>query len=165
MNVRAINLDSLFDELNEVYWNGRLPKVPCRWSTRMRAIAGKFWGSRKGPEIVLSVPYHEHYPDQVCDTMKHEMVHVYVHQHGMRKRGSMHGPEFRAEAQRVGAPIHCQSYDGMHRSYKYEWACPNCGRKSKSRVKRTWGCRPCCNRFNRGRYSRRFKLQLSRILD
>jgi len=162
--IQAIDLNELYDQLNDRWWKGKLAKVPSRWSTRMHAIAGKFWSSKQGPEIVLSVKYHSYFPGQIEDTLKHEMVHVYIHQHGLRKYGQMHGRAFIEEAKRVGAPIHCSIYPEIRKPFKYEWACPNCGRTSKSRVKRTWACKPCCVEHNRGRYSERYQLQIVRTL-
>ncbi len=160
-------LNRLFDELNARWWDGRLPKVPVRWSSRLRAAAGKIWVSRmNGLEIVLSRAYHEHFPDEVKDTLKHEMVHLYLRTCGSAKAdGRSHGPAFRAEAERVKAPIRAKPYPGAHRPYRYEWRCPSCGRTFRSRVRGTWACGYCCNRYNHGKYSDSFRLRLVRTLD
>lgn len=161
------HLHDLYDRLNARWWDGRLPSIPLRWSRRMHAAAGKYWRSRvRGWEIVLSVPYHEHFPDEVTDTLKHEMVHVWQHVNGFLKPGGAHhGREFQREAERVGAPRHCRTYPGLRRPLKYEWACPNCGRRARSRVRWVRACRPCCDRHNRGRFSVRYQLRLVRVLS
>lgn len=117
-------LHALDDRLNHQWWGGRLPKTPVRWSKRMHATAGKYWRAMSGWEIVLSIPYHAHYPNEVQGTLLHEMIHVWIRNRGKRRYGVMHGPEFRAEAKRIGAPLHCRSYEGMHRPYQYERECP-----------------------------------------
>jgi predicted SprT family Zn-dependent metalloprotease len=157
-------LNRLYDGLNARWWGQQLPKVPVRWSPRMHALAGKYWQSREELEIVLSLPYHSHYPAEVDGTLKHEMVHVWMHKKGMRKHQVMHGSAFKAEADRVGAPLYCQSYPGIRRPYRYEWECPQCHRRSCSRRRGDWACRFCCETYNGGRYSPRFKLRLVRRL-
>lgn len=137
-------LNRRYGRLNHEWWDGQLPPVLVRWSARMRALAGKYWRGGRGWEVVLSLPYHRRFPEEVEGTLLHEMVHVWIHRQGKRRRGAVHGPEFRAEAARVGAPLHCRSYPDMHRPYRYEWECSHCGRRSKSRIRGNWACRPCC---------------------
>jgi predicted SprT family Zn-dependent metalloprotease len=157
-------LNDLYDHLNRTWWRGQLPKIPIRWSRRMYSIAGKYWHSRRGWEIVLSLPYHEHYPHEVEGILKHEMIHVWQHQKGLWRRGVAHDRAFTQEADRVGALRYGKSYRGMHGPYRYEWQCPQCGRRSRSRIRRVWVCAPCCQRYNRGAYSQRFQLKLVRAL-
>jgi ribosomal protein L37AE/L43A len=95
----------------------------------------------------------------------HEMVHVWLSKNGKRRRGVMHGLAFRVEALRVGAPLYCRSYEGMHRPYKYEWECPRCGMRIRTRIRRDWACKSCCNRYNRGRYDPDFRLRIIKVLD
>lgn len=159
-------LNELYDLLNQRYWEDKLPKVPVRWSERMHALAGQYWRSKKrGWEIVLSVPYHTHFPEEVEDTLKHEMIHVWMHKTGKRKYGVMHGLEFEAEAKRIGASRYARYYEGMHRPYKYEWECPNCHRRSRTRIWVDLACGSCCREHNNGRYTRRFKLKLVKVLE
>lgn len=161
-NSEMPDLQNLYTKLNRRWWRGRLPLISLRWSRRMHAIAGKYWSSSSKREIVLSVPYHQKFPEEIEDTLKHEMIHLYLHLTGGLRRGLSHGEEFRAEAARVGASIHCKTYEGTHRPYRYIWECPNCTRRSRSRVRRVWACKPCCTTHNGGYYSPRFKLRLVR---
>lgn len=162
----ADHIHELYDRLNRQWWHGTLPERPVRWSRRMHALAGKYWRSRvRGWEIVLSVPYHRHFPDEVPDTLKHEMIHVWQHVNGLlRPGGPHHGPRFQREAERVGAPRYCRTYPGLRKPIRYEWACPACGRRKWTRIRGTWACRICCDRHNGGRFSRRFQLQRVRTL-
>lgn len=153
-------LNHLCDHLNRRWWGGQLPKIPVRWSRRMHAIAGKYWRSKRGWEIVLSLLYHQRYPKELEGILKHEMIHVWLHKKGMWQRRVAHGAEFQREAKRVGAPLYCKSYDGIHRPYKYAWECPQCRRRSLSRVQRVWACGPCCRKYNKGKYSAWFQLRL-----
>ena len=160
------HLRRLYDRLNRDGWNGELPARPVRWSRRMHALAGKYWRSRvRGWEIVLSVLYHHHFPEEVSETLAHEMVHVWQHVNGLlRPGGPHHGPAFRREAERVGAPRYCKRHPDMRRPLKHEWACPTCGRRHWTRIRGTWACRVCCDRYNGGRFSRRFQLRRVRTL-
>jgi predicted SprT family Zn-dependent metalloprotease len=126
----------------------------------MHALAGKYWRAKQGWEIVLSRPYHRRYLNEIEGTLKHEMVHVWMHQQGRRQHGVMHGPVFKKEAKRVGAPLYCHGYREMHRPYRYQWECPNCQRRTRSRIRRDWACRACCERYNDGCYTAHFKLKL-----
>ena len=153
----------LFDDLNCTYWDGRLPSVRLRWSKRLHASAGLYSPSRR--EIVVSTRYYEHYPEDLEAVLKHEMVHVWLH--GQRLRGRLvgekpHGPAFRSEAVRVGAPLRMKSYPGRHRAFKYEWECPACGRKVKSRKWITSACRSCCEIHSNGVYSEEYRFRLLR---
>src|SRR4030067_2053068 len=93
-----------YDRLNQLWCKGQLPKIHVRWSRRMHAIAGKYWKSKRGWEIVLSLPYQTRYPSEVESILKHEMIHVWQHQKGAWQRGVAHGAEFQREARRIGAP-------------------------------------------------------------
>ena len=154
------HLENLFTILNTKWWGGKLPSVSVRWSTRMHTAAGKFCASRRTAEIVLSTSYHRRFPDEIEDTLKHEMIHLALYLKGKMRRGQIHGSEFQAEAARVGAAIHCKYHEGMHRPMRYEWECPSCAARSHSRIRRDWACKSCCTEHNRGRYSARFRLRM-----
>ncbi|MBI1729766.1 SprT-like domain-containing protein [Candidatus Acetothermia bacterium] len=154
------NLHRLYLQLNATWWRGKLPPPQVRWSERMHAAAGKFSISRKRWEIVLSAPYHRRFPDEIEDTLKHEMIHLHLYQKGKLRHGLIHGAEFQDEAARVGASLHCKHHEGMHRPLRYEWECPSCATRSRSRIRRDWACKRCCSQHNGGVYSPRFKLRL-----
>ena len=132
-------LNKLYDRLNWQWWGGGLPKVPVRWSDRMHAVAGKYWVSNQGSGIVLSLAYHTRHPEEVLGTLLHEMIHAWMHEKGTLRPGAIHGPIFKTEADRVGAPLDCRRYSGMHRPYRYEWECPCCKRRSRSRIRAKTG--------------------------
>lgn len=94
-------LRTLFDRLNRMCFDDRLPPIPLRVSHRMTRSLGTIrYGSRDIIEIAISadllLPSNR---DVLHDTMLHEMAHAeawLVHRH----RG--HGPPWRAIAERVG---------------------------------------------------------------
>lgn len=139
------DLQNMYDCLNWKCFNGRLPRVQIEWSTRMRA-AGKFYLGRN--LIRLGEKYHEYYPQDIEDTLKHEMLHILYPNHGKL---------FKAEAKRIGTSIHAKEFPGGKSPYKYIYICPVCGEKyNRHRYIRTASCGKC----SPGGYDKRFKLKL-----
>lgn len=143
-----LDLVALYDELNEEYFDGALPRMRVRWSTRLK-IAGQV--IKRHRLILLGLEYHCHYPRDLRSTLKHEMVHL-VHWH--------HDEDFRRECARVGAAVHCKTYPGMFRPYKYVYQCPECG--MRHRVRRTIDS--SCARCGKGVYRRKYRLRLVQYL-
>lgn len=135
-----------FQRFNVEFFKSKLPNATIRWSTRMR-IAGTC--HRHRALITLSRPYHERFPQDVDDTLKHEMIHL---------RYAGHGPAFKREAQRVGASIHCREYEGIHPRAKYVYACPTCWRE----FRRTKPGELFCGRCSKGRLVPQYRLVLKR---
>jgi predicted SprT family Zn-dependent metalloprotease len=133
-----------FTSINASLFSSRLPAAEIRWSTRMR-IAGTC--DHRHRAIRLSRPYHEHFPADVDDTLKHEMIHL-LH--------PTHSAAFRAEADRIGASVHCQEYPGLHPRARLTYVCPHC-RTVYHRMRRE---RLYCGRCARARLDERFALVL-----
>jgi predicted SprT family Zn-dependent metalloprotease len=138
-----------FHQFNTDFFKGKLPEATIRWSTRMR-IAGTC--HRHRALITLSRPYHERFPGDVDDTLKHEMIHL---------RYAGHGPAFRREAARVGASIHCREYEGIHPRAKLVYACPTCWRE----FRRSKPGELYCGRCSRGRLGPMTRLVLIREIE
>jgi predicted SprT family Zn-dependent metalloprotease len=140
-------LHRLFDEYNWFYFNGKLPQVRIEYSTRMSS-AGSYTPGQK--LIRIGRKYHELFPDEVADTLKHEMIHL-IHLN--------HDKAFRAEAKRLGTSIKARSHPSLHRPPRFIYVCPNCG-KEYPRQKRLWmsSCAVCCP----SRFDPRYKLRLLR---
>lgn len=138
-------LQRMFSRINFQYFSGRLPEVKIEWSNRLR-MAGKYLINDR--IIRLGRRYHEHFPQEVEDTLKHEMIHILYPDHGRL---------FRAEAVRIGASRYARDYPGARMSYKYIYACPACGQKYYRRKRyRMVSCGYCSNNG----YDERFKLRL-----
>ncbi len=144
----AVDLQELYSDLNRRHFGGRLPRMTVRWSTRLK-IAGQI--VKRNRLIVLGLEYHCHYPRDLASTLKHEMVHL-VHWH--------HDENFRRECARVRAAVHCKTYPGMFRPYKYVYQCGACG--ARHRVRRV--IHASCARCGHGVYKRRFRLRLVEYL-
>lgn len=94
----------------------------------------------------------------VRDTVLHEIAHALAgHRAG-------HGPRWREVAKRIGAtPQRC--FDATTVTVPaapYSLVCPTCGAVQPRwrQTRKRWACRDCCERYNGGRYSERFRLEL-----
>jgi predicted SprT family Zn-dependent metalloprotease len=134
-----------FIEFNAALFGSKLPSAELRWSTRLR-IAGTCDPRRR--IITLSRAYHEHYPGDLDDTLKHEMIHLRYHGHG---------PAFRREATRVGATVHCKEYAGLHPKAHLRYVCPHCHRE----FRRMKPAELYCGRCSRGHLHPSFRLVLA----
>jgi len=133
-----------FAEFNLRYFANTLPPVTIKWSKRMR-IAGTCDSYRK--IITLSHTYHTHFPDDVDDTLKHEMIHLRI---------PRHDAAFRREAACIGTSVHCRDYPELHPRARYVYICPACGMEYP-RAKRA---QLYCGRCARRGFDPRFKLIL-----
>ena len=135
----------LFDEFNLLYFQGRLPRPRIAYSPRMTS-AGSYTPHLK--LIKISRRYHKLFPEDLHDTLKHEMIHI-LHLH--------HDAAFKAEAARVGATLKARSHPDLRKPAKYTYVCPSCNREyPRQKRLRMASCGPC----SRGRFDERFKLRL-----
>jgi len=140
------SLYSMFDLFNGQYFQGRLPYVTIEYSNRMTS-AGFYLPARK--VIRLGRKYHEIFPDDLSDTLKHEMIHI---------RHLDHGPAFKSEAARIGASLRAKSHPLLRKPPKYVYACPVCGREyPRQKRLRMASCGVCSKG---GRFDKHFKLKL-----
>ncbi len=125
-------LEAAFHRLNVTHFGGRLPKAKVEWSGRMVRSAGICYPTRR--LIRLSRVYFEAYPDDLEPILLHEMIHL---------EHSGHGPAFRAEARRVGAPRHARALPEREERWRWLGICHHCGAHWSYRTRRALACRPC----------------------
>lgn len=94
----------------------------------------------------------------VRDTLLHEIAHALTgHRAG-------HGPRWREVARRIGAtPKRCFDAEAVNLpTAPYSLVCGACGRAQPRwrKTRQRWACRDCCGRYNGGRYSEQYKLEL-----
>lgn len=124
-----------FDEINQEYFDGKLPKVSIIYSARMRA-AGSYTPFQK--TIRLGIPYHELFPEQLRDTLKHEMIHIL---------NPTHDRHFKAEAARIGASRYATSHPSLRRPANFLYHCPHCSLEYPRRKRlRMAHCGKCAKR-------------------
>lgn len=73
MNIDKVSFYFMYDRLNELVFNNRLPKCNVIWNNRLTATAGLAYEDNK---IEISYKYHSKYPGELLDTMIHEMTHI-----------------------------------------------------------------------------------------
>jgi len=141
-----IELYQMFDRINNEYFEGQLPQTKITYSTRM-LIAGTFTPSKK--EIRIGQKYHEIFPDDIEDTLKHEMIHI-IHLN--------HDAAFKRLAAKIGASVKAKSHPSLRGKYKYLYYCPACGTEYARRKRlRMAYCGICCKGR---RFDPRYKLKL-----
>lgn len=158
-----MNLLPLFEELNRLHFQGELPPPLFVWNSRLRSAAGRFAPGSKFPpirparielaEYLLKIENSSHH---IRDTLLHEMVHYYLWN---RRQPWGHTAEFKEILKRVGASRYNTVPQKGPPRFRYQ--CPQCreiyGTKRKIRPS---ACLPCCRKFSRGRFDRRFSLVL-----
>lgn len=132
------DLKSLFDRLNQRFFEGRL-KAKVSWSNRLTASAGSC--DRRVRHIQISVKHYLRRPDLLQITLSHEMLHLIVPDHGpkfkelgmaLAKRLRVSWREFR----------YAELWADLSR-YSYVYACPVCGVEIPSRNRRRGSCGLC----------------------
>ena len=135
-----------FDLFNWMYFAGKLPRVRIEYSSRMTA-AGSYTPHEK--LIKIGRRYHEVFPTDIDDTLKHEMIHI-IHFY--------HDAAFKREAKRIGCMLKARPHPSLKRPPKYLYQCPNCGKEyPRQKRLRMASCGYCSDG---GRYDDRFKLRL-----
>jgi SprT protein len=137
------------------------------WNRRMRSTAGRaFWPEGR---IELNPRLLDFAPDEVRNTMLHELAHLLAYAKAGRRRIKAHGVEWRQACRELGIPnesaTHSLPLPTREMARKWRYTCPAC-QESIERVrkmKRYAGCYRCCKEHNGGYYHRKFRLVESRI--
>ena len=141
-------LEHLFNRFNFLYFDGKLSHPVIEYSNRM-TCAGSYTPVKN--LIKISRKYHNIFPDEIEDTLKHEMIHM-IHFN--------HNAAFKAEAKRIGSSLKAKTHPSLQKQPKYLYVCPGCGldypRQKKVRMSSCGSC------SRRGRFDPEFKLKLSK---
>ncbi|PKK82458.1 MAG: hypothetical protein CVT49_13545 [candidate division Zixibacteria bacterium HGW-Zixibacteria-1] len=141
-------LDSMYDDFNREYFGGKLPKATISYSGRM-LTAGSYTPGRN--EIKIGRKYHEIFPEEIADTLKHEMIHVINQSHDRR---------FKAMADKIGASVKAKAHPALRGNCKYMYICPECGREYPRRKRLRMASCGICTKGRR--YDENFKLRLAK---
>lgn len=158
-------LRKIFEELNELHFEGELPLPSLAWNSRLSSTAGRFCpGSRsrffQRTPLIEVATYLQEIPDgwtHVRDTILHEMIH-YLLWHRRRPYG--HTAEFHAILKRVGA----KRFNPVPKvkAVKYTYECPSCLVQVPARRKmEMYACARCCKQHGGGHFHERFRLRLA----
>lgn len=141
-----LELYKLFDQYNQNYFEGKLPRVTIVYSNRMTS-AGSY--TPRDKVIKIGRKYHNLFPEDIGDTLKHEMIHI-IH--------FKHNKAFKDLAKKIGASIKAKPHPSLRRAPKYIYNCPNC-KMEYPRQKRL--VMASCGKCSKGkRFDKRYKLQL-----
>ncbi|MFN8104865.1 MAG: SprT-like domain-containing protein [Acidimicrobiia bacterium] len=131
------DLRSLMAEVIEVGFPhlsaAELSEVEVRWNLRLRSTVGRASSAPPGrpdavPRVEVSRLYHDAYPDEVRETLAHELAHV-LHW------GAGHGPAWREELAaalvRLGIEVRASMRLARRlapaQGSRYTWVCGRCG--------------------------------------
>jgi SprT-like protein len=143
-------LQYLFKRFNHLYFDGKLKKTKIEYSNRM-TCAGSY--SPEENLIRISRKYHQIFPSDIEDTLKHEMIHI---------RHFYHDGKFKAEARRIGASLKAKSHPTLIRPPKFLYVCPGCGLEYPRQKRMTmYSCGECSANKS---FDPRFKLKLVKPL-
>lgn len=141
----------MFDRFNWIYFDGKLSRAKIEYSTRMSS-AGSYTPQRR--LIRIGRKYHELFPNEIADTLKHEMIHILHFRHNVL---------FKAEAARVGASLRAKSHPSLRKPPKYMYVCPHCFREyPRQKRLRMASCGECSTGR---RFDKRYKLRLRKNQD
>jgi predicted SprT family Zn-dependent metalloprotease len=141
------DLYNRFRHYNIQFFAGKLPTPRIRYSDRLLA-AGLYVRNRQ--EIVLSRRYHELFPQDIDDTLKHEMVHI-IHFN--------HDSDFKSEARRIGASFKAKAHKSLKLPARYIYYCRAC-KTEYPRRKRLISA--SCGKCSPSRFDPKFKLALKK---
>lgn len=124
-----------------------LPPFAVRISARLTRSAGTY-----RPPGTITISRHfleEHGLEATLPILRHEIAH-HVVRWTARGRVRPHGPEFRAVAARLGAPLHAPAFRAPRLVYGYR--CPACGwtwlRGRRIGRSRRYSCARCAPRYD-----------------
>ncbi|MFK7911930.1 MAG: SprT-like domain-containing protein [Akkermansiaceae bacterium] len=148
--------------LTELGLDSMAGNVKVLWNQRMRTTAGRaFWPEGK---IEMNPKLEQIAPDEIRQTMLHELAHLVAYERAGRKRISAHGPEWRQACADLGIPgeraTHSLPLPGRKMKRRWRYSCPACGEgfDRVRKMKRYAGCYPCCLKHNGGYYHKDFRL-------
>ena len=142
-------------------------KVSVVWNARMRSTAGRaFWPEAKvelNPKLIaISL-------EEVRRTLLHELAHLLAYHRCGRRKIAPHGVEWQLACADLGIPgeraTHSLPLPRRQQVKRWRYSCPSCGEGAERvrKMKRYVACYPCCQKFNGGRYNKKYQLVSERI--
>lgn len=142
--------------------------VSIEWNRRMRSTAGRaFWPERRvelNPKL-LNISLAE-----VERTLLHELAHLLAYYRNGTRRIAPHGREWQQACCDLGIAgekaTHKLPLPSRQQTKKWRYTCPHCS-EAIERVrpmKRFVACYTCCQKYNKGRYTKRFQLVKTPLL-
>ncbi|MHB1551799.1 MAG: SprT-like domain-containing protein [Vulcanimicrobiaceae bacterium] len=93
------DLQLLFAELNNYFFNGEAPACRIRYNARFSNSAGRITYGARPLLIELSPKHLREHPEALRETLLHEMIHAWLYD---RKRDTGHGRAFKKKMRECG---------------------------------------------------------------
>jgi predicted SprT family Zn-dependent metalloprotease len=91
------DLQLAFAQYNFLYFDGEIPTYRIAYNARFSNLAGRI--TYKPPQIELSPKHLAGKPDELRDTLLHEMIHAWLHAKGLPPG---HTPTFKKKMRELG---------------------------------------------------------------
>ena len=158
------DLQLLFAELNNLYFNGGVPACRIRYNARFSNSAGRITYNIRPMLIELSPKHFNAHPEALRETLLHEMIHAWLWD---RDRDAGHGAAFRRKMRECGmSSIYHDlgSAKPFNESAKrYILRCEKC---SMEILRRRMPSAPTsCGRCSKRGFDRRFPLTIYEIVE
>lgn len=136
------HLYNRYEHYNKRYFEGKLPakeEVTIEWSDRLISAAGNC--RKKAKVIRLSTHYFKKFPEELDETLVHEMIHLLVPNHGRDFEKWM------SFINNQGELLITKYSRERAADTRWMYVCENCGfkypRSNKLRKTTTWHCGKC----------------------
>jgi predicted SprT family Zn-dependent metalloprotease len=155
----AADLQLIFAILNARHFGGVLRAYRIAFNPRLTSVAGRI--GHRPPVIELSPTLLAAQPQHVEPTLLHEMVHAWLHQHGLP---SGHGAEFKRKMLEVGLTsiYHFIPVKNRRSRRRYVLSCPRCNAQLLRR--RRPGFRVSCARCSPRRFDSRVEMLVQVVI-
>ena len=105
MEITKSFISRKFSEFNDLYFDGKLC-VPEFEITHVRYYLGQYhwhydWFGRMDESVIRISDKFDRTEDDICNTLLHEMIHLYIRQNKIRDTRSHHGKVFYSVADRI----------------------------------------------------------------
>ena len=151
------------DRLREMGLYSLASEVSVFWNLRLTSTAGLAYHDKV--RIDLNPRLKRHFPDEPRRTLLHELAHLIAHYRASGARIQPHGNEWQSACSELGIPGEKRCHDlplaTREVKRKLAYRCRNCGTivPRVRKLTRESACYPCCQKYNEGKYSRRFLLE------
>jgi predicted SprT family Zn-dependent metalloprotease len=157
-------LQLLFAELNNYYFNGETPVCRIRYNSRFSNSAGRITYSTRPVLIELSVKHFREHPEALRETLLHEMIHAWLYD---RTGDTGHGAEFRKKMAECGLTSIYHDLGNMkpfnESAKRYILRCEQCALEILRR--RLPRAAMSCGRCSKQGYDPRFPLTLLEVTE
>lgn len=158
------DLQLLFAELNNFYFNGEVPVCGIRYNARFSNSAGRITYSGRPLLIELSPKHFRSNPGALRETLLHEMIHAWLYD---RSGDTGHSAAFKAKMRECGMTSIYHDLGNARpfneSSRRYILRCEKCALELLRR--RLPGAAMSCGRCSKRGYDERFALTVLEIVE